>query len=69
MILILILKVESKVNIRKRIYLIGYSSYQLVGYKLPSNKQVLLVLFFNIREIMLSVRESARLVIDETLIF
>jgi len=60
---------ESKVNIRKRIYLIGNSSHQLVGCKLPSNKQVLSVLFFNIREVKLSVRESARLVIDETLIF
>jgi len=60
---------ESKINLRKRIYLIGTSSHQLVGCKLPSNKQVLSVLFFNIREIMLSLSESVRLVIDETLIF
>ncbi|KAE9539939.1 hypothetical protein AGLY_005191 [Aphis glycines] len=60
---------DSKINIRRRIYLIGASSHQLVGCKLPSNKQVLSVLFFNIREVKLSLRESARLVIDETLIF
>ena len=60
---------ENKINIRRRIYLIGTSSHQLVGCKLPSNKQVLSVLFFNIREVKLSLRESARLVIDETLIF
>lgn len=60
---------ENKKNLRKSIYLIGNSSHQLVGCKLPSNKQVLSVLFFNIREVNLSVRDSARLVIDETLIF
>jgi len=67
--MILILKMQSKTNIRRSIYLIGNTSHQLVGCKLPSNKQVLSVLFFNIREVKLSLRESARLVIDETLIF
>ncbi|XP_050546043.1 uncharacterized protein LOC126908175 [Daktulosphaira vitifoliae] len=60
---------ETKRNSRKSIYLIGNSSHQLVGCKLPSNRQVLSVLFFNIREVNLSVLDSARLVIDETLIF
>uniref|UniRef100_A0A2S2QNU3 Uncharacterized protein n=1 Tax=Sipha flava TaxID=143950 RepID=A0A2S2QNU3_9HEMI len=60
---------QSKINICRSIYLIGTTSHQLVGCKLPSNKQVLSVLFFNIREVKLSLRESVRLVIDETLIF
>jgi hypothetical protein len=60
---------QSKINIRRSIYLIGTTSHQLVRCKLSSNKQVLSVLFFNIREVKLSLRESVRLVIDETLIF
>lgn len=47
----------------------GNSSHQLVGCKLPSNKQVLSVLLFNIREVNLIIHESTRLVIEETLIF
>jgi hypothetical protein len=39
---------ESKINLRKPIYLIGTTSHQLTGCKLPSNKQVLSVLFYNI---------------------
>lgn len=55
-------KITTKRHFRENIYLIGHTSYQLVGYKLPSNKEVLKVLFYNLRE-------SARLVIDEVLIF
>jgi len=54
---------------RENIYLIGHTSHQLVGCKLPSNKEVLNVLFYNLREVKLSIRDSARLVIDEVLIF
>ncbi|XP_050524055.1 uncharacterized protein LOC126895832 [Daktulosphaira vitifoliae] len=58
-----------KVNLRKQIYLLGHTVNQIFGCKLPSNIQVLRVLFHNIREVKLSIRDSARLVIDEVLIF
>ena len=51
------------------VYLIGHYTHQIVGNKLPSNKQVLQVLFFNMREVKLSLRESAALTIKETSIF
>ena len=51
------------------IYLIGNYSSQIVGSKLPSIKQVLRLLFFNIREVRLTVRESSKLAIDEVIIF
>lgn len=51
------------------IYLIGYISHQIVGNKLPSNRQVLSVLFHNMRAIKLTLHESAVLVIKETVIF
>lgn len=54
---------------RKDIFLVGDISHQILGAKLPSNRQVLAVLFFNIREVKLKVRESANLVIRECIIF
>jgi len=54
-------------HLRDNIYWIGHTSHQLFGCKLPSNKEVLKVLFYNLREVKLSVRDSARLVIDEVL--
>jgi hypothetical protein len=59
----------TKRHLRESIYLIGHTSHQLFGCKLPSNKEVLRVLFYNLREVKLSVRDSARLVINEVLIF
>lgn len=58
-------------NLRKDsvVYLIGHYTSQIVGNKLPSNKQVLHVLFFNMREVKLSLRESAALTIKEASIF
>lgn len=53
----------------KYIFLIGYSTNQIVGSKLPSNKQVLSVLFFNMREVNLNLHQSATLVIQEAIIF
>lgn len=53
----------------KCIFLIGYSSNQIVGSKLPSNKQILSVLFFNMREVKLNLHQSATLVIQEAIIF
>lgn len=54
---------------KQNIYLIGLPSHQINGAKLPSNRQVLTVLFYNIREVKLTVSESANLVIRECIIF
>lgn len=56
-------------NLRQNIYLIGNLDTQICGNKLPSMQQVLRVLFFNIREVKLSIRESAKLVVNEVKIF
>lgn len=53
----------------KSIFLVGDVNYQITGAKLPSNRQVLAVLFYNIREVKLTVSESANLVIRECIIF
>uniref|UniRef100_A0A034W7V1 Uncharacterized protein n=1 Tax=Bactrocera dorsalis TaxID=27457 RepID=A0A034W7V1_BACDO len=54
---------------KNKIFLVGSINLSILGSKLPSNKQVLQVLFFNIRVVKLSVCESANLVIREVLIF
>lgn len=59
----------SKRKLRTNIYLIGSETSQIYGSKLPSNRQVLQVFFYNIRCVNLTVRESARLAIEETVIF
>lgn len=51
------------------IYLVGTVKHQISGHKLPSNRQVLSVLFYNIREVKLTIRESANLVARECVIF
>ncbi|GBM17299.1 hypothetical protein AVEN_237286-1 [Araneus ventricosus] len=53
----------------RNIYLIGSERHQITGCKLPSNRQVLSVLFYNLHEVKLSIRESANLVVRECLIF
>lgn len=61
-----------KVQLRSaktNIFLVGDVNHQIKGAKLPSNRQVLSVLFFNIREVKLTVSESANLVIRECVIF
>lgn len=54
---------------KQNVFLIGVPSHQINGAKLPSNRQVLAVLFYNIREVKLTVSESANLVIRECIIF
>lgn len=51
------------------IFLVGDVSHQIAGFKLPSIRQVLSVLFYNIREVKLTVSESANLAIRECNIF
>lgn len=58
-----------KSKLRNNIYSIVIETNQIIGNKLPSNKQVLQVLFYNIRCVKLSLHESARLVFSETVIF
>lgn len=53
-----------------QIFLVGPVSHQITGCKLPSNRQVLSTLFFNLRtNKKLSVRDSAKLVIQEVNLF
>ena len=54
---------------KKTIYLVGAANHQITGAKLPSNRQILAVLFFNIQEVKLTVSESANLVIRECILF
>lgn len=51
------------------IYLVGTVDNQILGSKLPSNRQVLSVFFYNMRIVKLSARESASLAIREAVIF
>lgn len=54
---------------RKEIFLIGDVKHYITGSELPSNGQVLAVLFYNIRKVNLSVNESANLTICECIIY
>ena len=54
---------------KKIIYIVGAANHQITGAKLPSNRQIFAVLFFNIREVKLTVSESANLVIRKCIIF
>lgn len=56
-------------RLREKIDFIGYCSHDITGSKLPSNRQVLRVLFFNLRVVKLNLRESARLALQEVKIF
>jgi len=54
---------------KKSIFLVGDVQHQINGSKLPSNGQVLAVLFYNIREVKLTINESANLAVRECVIF
>lgn len=56
-------------NLRQNLFLIGNLDTQIYGNKLPSKLQVLKILFFNIRVVKLTLRESAALVVSEVKIF
>lgn len=53
----------------RKIAMIGDVAHQIVGAKLPSNRQVLQVFFYNMRFVKLDAKESARLSIEAALIF
>lgn len=48
-----------------KIFLLGHDESQIIGAKLPSNGQVLKVLFYNMRKVKLDLRSSAILTIKE----
>ncbi|XP_053977478.1 uncharacterized protein LOC128875689 [Hylaeus volcanicus] len=52
-----------------KLFILNYYEQQIVGAKLPSNGQVLRVLFYNMRKVKLDLKTSATLVIKETEIF
>lgn len=54
---------------KRLITLIGHVSQQIVEAKLPSNRQVLEVFFYNMRFVKLTAKESAVLTIETTVIF
>ncbi|XP_067621941.1 uncharacterized protein [Eurosta solidaginis] len=62
------MSVELRSN-KNSIFLVGEINHQITGAKLPSNRQIFGVLFFNIREIKLNISESANLVARECIIF
>ena len=49
----------------EKLFLLNHDENQIIGAKLPSNGQVLRVLFYNLRKVKLNLRSSARLVIKE----
>src|SRR5215469_2063815 len=54
---------------KKSLYLIDHIEIQIVGAKLPSNGQVLRVLFYNMQIVNLHFHESAHLVVKEVEVF
>lgn len=62
------LESESDLN-DSDIFLIDFQCHQIVSSKLPSNRDVLSILFYNLRVVKLTVRESAVLVYDEVVLF
>lgn len=54
---------------RGAIYLVGHESQQILGAKLPSNRQILSALFYNLRVLKWNLRDSCQLSIQETRIF
>ena len=54
---------------KDKIFIIGYPAHQITGCKLPSNRQVLATLFYTLRTVKLDLRDSARIIIQEVLVF
>lgn len=62
-------KTRAAVENKENIALVGRISHQIVGAKLPSNRQVLKLFFFHTRMCGLATRESARMVVKEVSMF
>lgn len=52
---------------RAKVFIVGGINEQITGSKLPSKRQCLSVMYFNMRFVKLSLQESASLVFDECL--
>lgn len=50
---------------KEKLYLLEHDESQIIGAKLPSNGQVLRVLFYNLRKVRLNLRSSAHLAVKE----
>src|SRR5678815_127422 len=57
-----------KSRTKDKIFIVGYPAHQITGCKLPSNRQVLATLFYNLRTGKLNLRDSARIIIQEVLV-
>ena len=53
----------------ENLFLVGVMKNQILGSKLPSKRDVLSVLFYNMRSVKLNLTKSVSLVIDECAIF
>lgn len=62
-------KMEHKLRSKTEIFLVGFETYQILGSKLPTLKQVLQLFFHHCRTLKMNQRESATLVIQEVFIF
>lgn len=62
---------KMSLNLRSNteIYLIGFESEQILGAKLPTARQVLQTFFYNRRTVRLSLKASAKLVMEEVLVY
>lgn len=60
---------SKKLRSDSELYLVGYENHQIVGAKLPSNRQVLSVFSYNTRTAKLNFDESIKLVIEEVKVF
>lgn len=60
---------KRKLRNDSELFLVGHCEFNIVGSKLPSKRDALQVLYYNIREVGLPLRESAKLVIKEILLF
>ena len=58
-----------RVRHHTQIYLVGYPSHQITGSKLPSNGQVLKLIFYNMRHVGLNFKEAANLTLREITLF
>ena len=56
-------------KISYKVFLLGNECSQITGRKLPSIKQALLVVFYNLQVVKMNIRESARLTVREIEIF
>ena len=59
----------SRKPLRKQIFLVGPVKPQITGSKLPSNGDVLKVLFYNLRFCLLMINDSVQLVAQEIILF